>query len=157
MAIEIKLTGFDATDYLDSNGPDVEALKNSLKTAMEYIDVLERAAKVEEVHTNLDDPKRHNISGSMNQPAQHQAATAKVVRDTAIAKEIDTTFHTGEPNTKWTKEELKLIYWCMDRPEGELNRRLDVLVTKLTRTESAIRAKLNELEINVTNGVMFYK
>ncbi len=166
--ISITLTDTDAEKYLEQHTPDTSTLATALQTATEYIDMLEKKVKSYEdqfkpieaddlIHTNLDDPKRHNISGSMNLPAQHQAAEAKVVRDTAIAKETKPMeLSTEMTNSKWTKEELAIIYWCMDRPADELNRRLDNLLVKITRTEGAIRSKLNDLDIKVVNGVMHY-
>ena len=166
MSVEIKLTDTDAEKYLEQHTPDTSTLAIALQTATEYIDMLEKKLKGYEdqfkpieaddlIHTNLDDPKRHNIAGAMNQPAQHQAAEAKIVRDTAIAEETKP-MEMGLANTKWTKGELGIIYWAMDRPEDELNRRLDNLYKKITRTEGAIRAKLNDLNIEVIDGVMHY-
>jgi len=170
--IKVILDGIEAEEYIKTQVPDTSTLAIALQTATEYIDMLEKKLKGYEdqfkpieaddlIHTNLDDPKRHNISGSMGRPAQHQAAEAKIVRDTAIAEETKP-MEMGLANTKWTKGELGLIYYLMDRPETELNRKLDTLLTKLKstddggRTEPAIRAKLNELDIKIVNGIMYY-
>lgn len=88
--IKIILDGEEALDYLKTQGPDTETLVNSLTTATQYIDVLEKQIKnsTEEVPQNLDDPMRHNISGSMNRPAGYKPSTS-VLKATAILKELD--------------------------------------------------------------------
>ena len=158
MSIEIKLTEDEALAYLETQTPDIATLTTALKTATEYIDALEaqlKSIQADKPAINNDDPMRHNIAGSMNKPAHHQKPSNRVLRDTEIAQEVEPAH--AMANTKWTKEELNIIYWAMDRPETELNRKLENLLHKITRTEGAIRSKLNELGIKIDKGILYYE
>jgi len=162
--ISITLTGDEAIAYIATSNPDIKQMEETIQTATEYITALEDQLKMlgdpkeltlENLYTNIDDPLRHNIGGAMNRPAHHQEEQSnRVLRDSIIAKELEPNL--AMANTKWTKGELGIIYWAMDRPEDELNRRVDNLYKKITRTEGAIRSKLNDLGIEVTDGVMHY-
>ena len=165
--IEIRLTDTDAIEYLETQNPDISALVTALKTATQYIDKLEEQAKhtnklistseldkVDPLHTNVDDPNRHNISGGMNRPAHHQEPSNRILRDTEIAKE--TTVPTA-PSPRWSEQEIKVIDYAMSRPESELNRKFSVLVTKLDRTEASVRSKLSEMNLYVNTDVIYHK
>ena len=140
MSIEVKLTGEDATKYLEQHTPDTSTLATALQTATEYIDMLEKKVK--------------GYEDQFKPIEADDLVSSKVLKDTAIVKELKPSLEMA--NTKWTKGELGIIYWAMDRPEDELNRRADNIFKKITRTEGAIRAKLNDLNIEVIDGVMYY-
>ena len=164
MSIEIKLTGEDAEKYLEQQAPDTSALAIALQSATQYIDFLEKEKKDKEqpvIHTNLDNPKRHNIAGDMNKPAHHQKheetviTSNRILKDAKIAEELEPVI--TNTNLRWSEQEIKVIKYAMDRPETELNRTLAALCEKLARTEGAIRSKLAEMSIYVNAGVLYYK
>ena len=144
--ISITLTGDEAIAYIATSNPDIKQMKETIKTATEYITALEDQLRV------LGDPKEPGPLSDPLEELDKLTISNKVARDTAISEETKPAM----ANTKWTKGELGIIYWAMDRPEDELNRRVDNLYKKITRTEGAIRSKLNDLGIEVTDGVMHY-
>jgi hypothetical protein len=162
--IEIKLTGDDAIKYLAESNPDIKQMEETIRTAQTYIEALENQLAVlgdpkEPIHTNLDDPLRHNIGGSMNRPSEMQEVSARVLRDTEIAKEaapmlkpqLDMTTKKGN----WTDREIGVIMYAISRPEKELNRKFSVLVEKLGRTNNSVRAKLSDLGIRVAKDIIY--
>ncbi|MCK5536022.1 MAG: hypothetical protein KAI79_04300 [Bacteroidales bacterium] len=143
--IEIKLTGIDAEEYLKQHTPDTQALATALQTATEYIDLLEK--------------QRNDIKATTH---------TKVDKDIEIIKEIETSVKdTPKPkfmtsnklvakSGTWTQIELNVIQAAMEKDEHTAGRTLDLLLNKLSRTESAIRSKLNTLGIVVKKGVLHH-
>jgi len=146
--ISITLTGDEAIAYIATKNPDIKQMEETIKTATEYIAALENQLEI------LGDPKEPEPFGDPFEELDKLTISNRVIRDTTIAEETKPVLTMA--NTKWTKGELGIIYWAMDRPEDELNRRVDNLYKKITRTEGAIRSKLNDLGIEVTDGVMHY-
>ena len=161
MGIEIKLTDDDAIKYLVKDNPDMKQMEDVIKTAKEYIAVLEerveqlQSSVTNSIHTNLDDPYRHNIAGNMNKPAHHQEPSKKVLVDTAVVEEINE--FANPSRTRWTPQEIKVIEYAMSRPETELNRKFTVLVEKLARSASSVRSKLAELNLYVNEDIIYHR
>ena len=182
MSIEIKLTGEEAETYLNQHTPDTAALAIALKTATEYIDVLEKEkaqqhfTPIDELDTpavNNDDSGRHNIAGSMNKPDRaaeyNQGPSNRIIKDSEIAEEITPakTLYTRcfetliekSNSSYWTEMELGVIAYAMERPEKELNRKFSEVCRKIgsNRTEAAVRSKLSDMGIYVNSDTLYYK
>jgi len=138
--IEIKLTGEDALTFLQNEHKEAtEQLKQHLMIALDQIDKLETQLKSKE-------------------------PSKRIKEDSEKAKELVPSFVKKVPITKdtpkrkaWTEQEVNLIKANMKRPAHELNRNFKEVCARLGRTTGSVSAKLKELNIYVSKGVMYYK
>ena len=99
----------------------------------------------------------------MNKPAQHQQPSKRIAEDSEKAKELVPSFvrpkvEPTKPKRKtWTPQEISLIQANMKRPAHELNRNFKEVCARLGRTTGSVSAKLKEMDIYVSKGVMYYK
>jgi hypothetical protein len=143
MGIKIELTGDEALKYIIAANPDMIQLEETVKAAEAYIAALEK---------QVADLSETQVS-------------SKVLRDTEIARDITPQFvikeqankQSDKRTGKWTEQELDVIEYAMGRPSNEQNRRFNVLVDKLGRTEGSVRSKLADMDIIVKDGVMHYR
>ena len=140
--IKITLEGEDAKKWIESQTESdrEESLALALKTATEYIDMLEEQLKT------FTKPVKESSLDNLE-------VSSRISRDMEIAKEIET----KAGGTKWSDGEINVIHYAMGRPVEELNRSFSTLVEKLARSEGAVRAKLSELGIKVEGGKLYYR
>ena len=162
--VEIKLTGKDAEEYLKQHTPDTATLAEALKTATQYIDVLEKQRaqqqftpidELDQPAINNDDPMKHNIAGDMNKPAGH-TPSSRVLRDTEVAKGFSKPQpYNKSSGTRWLDWELKIIDWTMEQPITNVSRTLKAIVPKFdNRSQAAVISRLNSMGIRIARGVL---
>jgi len=140
MAIKIILDGTDAEEYLQNQDQDQNkaALANSLQTAMDYIEVLEKAAKVEET------------------PAP--SVSSKVLRDTEALNELTAQdLILVSNNKRWSPSDISNIVSRFDLEPGTVRKTVDALLESITpgRTKDALITKIYDLGGRVENGEIF--
>ena len=140
MGIKVILDGVDAEKYLQDQDQNKAALANSLQTAMEYIEVLEKAAKVEEAPIN--------------------GVSSKVLRDTEAMNEL-----TGQEimktsnNKRWSPSDVSNIISRFDLEPGTVRKTVDALLESIApgRTKDALVTKIYDLGGRVEDGEIFLR
>jgi hypothetical protein len=146
--IEIKLMGEDAAQYI----------RNERVTDMNVQALIEENNKLKQLYTTQTEVLKQAEAyiaqlekANVSQRVKDDTEKAKAMSSSPFVKPLPKP-NLPKSGTKWTVAELKAIEYALGRPEGEGNRKLSHLCNVLTRSEGAIRAKLNEIGVSIKNG-----